>query len=217
MQFQSELIYDKLGNPLFRCHMETNDGVVEKSLSVEDYQKVINSSITVKRTYVSIGGLPQNYFNAQISSDNEGCFKVLLVYKKQKRALAYGGEHFFIPFPSLMFYLHYEDGLRKESRVFALDTDEPSMDSVLYEYPFGNVNESGGICFGNIKLPKVKCIKDTERIPEEFFLGKTQGDLYHSQNSAGLSQGELITYLQDKEEYPVELLKKHEVLLFELF
>ena len=92
--------------------------------------------------------------------------------------------------------------------IFALDTDEPTSESKLFHYPYGNVRESGSICFGNITL-KVKDIADAPKVFDDFLCGKTNNDLYHTQNTRGFSQGELVSYVENLEVYPKELLLKN--------
>ena len=68
----------------------------------------------------------------------------------------------------MVYYVYTEALLMADSRVknmmiatwgkenYALKEDEPTQESVLYNYPFGNVYNDGHICFGNIKENIIK-------------------------------------------------------------
>lgn len=213
--FKSELIFDKLGQALFRCELLRDGKVSVKNLGFDDYLKLLDDSRETDLQYQPIGTIPEHYFAGEIGQMNS--FKVVLVYPGQKRALAYGGEHFYISFPAVAFYFEYRRGTRKEAKCFALSSDAPTSGSLLYHYPFGNVGNGGGICFGNIHLPQVNCMADTEKVVDCFFDSITNTDLYHSQNSAGLSQGELITYVSKRKKYPKNMLVSTNSTINDLF
>ena len=200
-------VTDKYGNLYFDTSFRDGERVVEKRVEPKKLAEILLGSVKDEVKFLPVPtNLPECVKIARMATD--GCqdsFEVVMVFPEKKRGFSYMGNPLFIPFPALVMKVSFVRGIKREGCIWALDTDEPNGDSVVYHYPFGNVGGSGSICFGNIKL-KVDTIADAPRVFEEFILGATNNELYRHQNTKGLEQGELIKIIETSDEYPKELL-----------
>lgn len=201
---------DKYGRMYFLVTYKDGDAVIEKTVDLETYRKIINGNTKEEVVFVEIPQLSKEVYKAAISSKGEsGGFKVLLYYEPQMCPFSYMGKIFRIPFPALMFYLHVgEGGNLVERKVFALKECKKELvtkDSQLYAYPFSNVYEGGRICMGNISA-RFSSINDSLNFHQLFIEGRSNHDLYHGQNIAGLNQGQLLAKIEKLDQFPLELL-----------
>jgi len=207
LSFISEPVFDPLGNVLMRVTLKEHGIEEAKVLSLEDYMSVLGNNIYSNvKNRIRIGRLPEGFFDGCISSDEAGTFDVVLVLDGMKRPVTYGGRHWYVPFPKLLFYVSVIDGAVHNKQCFALIDEDVTADSSLYLYPFGNVDASGGICMGNIKTARLENIMAANEFIANFFLSETNDDYYEGKTVSGLSQAELLSRLRDKETYPAEWL-----------
>lgn len=208
MELISRTKTDALGNSVFVCTFNDDSGtVVEKTISFEDYLKILGASATEKKERRRIGKLPSHYLDAAL---DENSFQVLLFYPAEKRTIVFGRKHWRVPFPNLLFDFTIENGTKKSARCFALGTDCPDADSLLFCYPFGNVNQSGEICYGNIDTGEVT-LETVESLVEDFFMGETNNDYYGDGGNLELPklrQEVLLEKLTHMDAFPCEWLKE---------
>lgn len=206
-KIKSEIVYDELGNGLFRVTVTNEDKtVIEKTISYPDYMKLLGDNSFEKQTsYISIGSLPKGYVNGKLSISNPASFKVMVFYPGERRAFGYGNYHYFVPFPSLIFIFNCVNGAIRARYCYATCTDDLMPDTPLMMYPFGNVSSTGCICMGNIETKPLKSMRDIDDIVERFFMSKTNNDFYSSKNA--LPQEQLIQKIKNMQLFPVELLK----------
>lgn len=175
MELISKTKTDRLGNTVFIVKLIEDSGLVtEKTLTAEDYIKMLGESVTVRESMIRISALPAHYLDGAVSSNGA---RAILFYPAEKRTIVFGQKHWIVPFPNLIFDLTIKDGKRNGGRCFAIDTDKPNMNSNLFCYPFGNVSASGSICFGNIDNRAVN-LSTIETIVDDFFCGVTNNDYY---------------------------------------
>ncbi len=159
---------------------KTQDGVEEvitKKVSVEDYIKIINSSI-IGDSKKRIGKLPIGYYDGKISSNG---YSVIISMPAGICPLSYYNTTFLIPFPRLVFYFKVEEGRIFESYVYASVDEELTDESVLYHYPFGNVYQCGSICWGgNCFGGECDKMSSLNSVISLFYTSPTNDDLWKS-------------------------------------
>jgi len=207
ISFKSEAVCDPLGGILMRVTIKEHGVEETKVVSMEDYLSSLgDNTYSNAKNRIRIGRLPEGFYDGCISSDDASTFDVVLVLDGTKRPVTYGGRHWFVPFPRLLFYISVICGAVHNKSCFALVDEEIATDSGLYLYPFGNVDANGGICMGNIKTARLENIMDANEFIANFFLSETNDDYYKNKTVSGLSQAELLARLKDKETYPSEWL-----------
>jgi len=199
-------LIDMLGNILIRVSLQEKDEIIEKTITIDQFLMVLSESREGISNLSRIGQMPTGYYDGNFDVSDGGNFSVVLRYPGKKRQFIYEGNHFFIPFPPLVFYFKYNFGRRELGYVWAVCNEEINNKTVFMQYPFGNVYTDGSICFGNIKGRKLRNMREIDLVVEDFFLGITSNDSYRKQNTRGLSQGELIQLIKDKKEFPTDLL-----------
>lgn len=217
ISLKSESKVDKFGQVFFQVSYKDGDKLIEKDVSLADYKRIINESVEELTTWVEVPKIPVEVCKAWISSKGEeDGYKVLLHVKEQMWPFSYAGKIMRLAFPGLVFCLVVKKGIIIEKKVFAVKDDVLNPDSRLFYYPFGNVNEQGEICMGNI-LVNVPTIKDSVKFIESFMEGRTNSDLARMKNAFGYSQAELIKRVEEKTSYPKELLLPNNKKLINLF
>ena len=207
ISFKSEAVYGPLGGVLMRVSIKDNGIETTKVVSMADYLSILgDNTYSNAKNRVRIGRLPEGFFDGCISSDNPSIFDVVLVLDGMKRPIAYGGRHWYVPFPKLLFYISVIDGAVHTKQCFSLVDEEVTADSRLYFYPFGNVDNTGGICMGNVRTERMENIQEANEFVSNFFFSETNDDYYSDKTVSGLSQAELLSRLRDKESYPNEWL-----------
>lgn len=202
--FVSEAVTDKLGNTCMRVTCVDKNGMqIEKLLALDDYISLITGSVYDKgNKMVRIGTMPEHYYDGSVSTEGNS-FRVILHLPAEKRALSFGGKHWFVPFPNLIFYFEVKKGTISSKYCYATPAAELSEVTPLLRYPFGNVSSSGSICYGNIAL-KIPDMKHIEDACDAFFMSVTNNDYY--EEIAGMKQEKLLTKLKKLESYPPEWL-----------
>lgn len=207
ISIEAKSLVDDEGNLYFDVGFQEGDERIEKRVSAEIFISLLDGNLRETEKYVSIPKLASNIYSVKISSIDKSSFDCLCVYKAEKRAFAIAGQFFRLPYPALLMVLKVRKGARNEMSMFALNTDSPTDDSELYLYPFGNVYEDGKVCMGNIVSKTIRSIQDVDFIFDDFISGITNEHLYRMQNNLGLTQLELVKYIEHMDSYPVELLK----------
>lgn len=206
--FKSELVRDRLGNAIMNvCYTDADGMTVEKTLSMDDYLMILGNATFFNRvSCVRIGVLPSHYYDGSISTEEAGTFNVILFYKEEKRAVSFGGKHWFVPFPAMVFHFKVLKGNLQRKSCYAVISDDVNPDMSLMQYPFGNVSAVGEICMGNIKSGRIEKICQIEDVVADFFMSETNNDYYESKNATGLKQEQLLEKLCKLEHFPIEWL-----------
>ena len=207
VSFKSELVLDELGNGLMRVNLGVGGMEETKLLAIDDYLTLLgDATFSNVKNHIRIGCLPDGFYDGSIASDDPSSFEIVLIKEAQKKAMTYGGRHWYIPFPRLVFYLSVSKGKITDRYCYAIKKDTTNEDTPVYLYPFGNVSPDGSICMGNVITNKLENISMAEKFIADFFMSETSNDYYDKKNQTGLSQSELLYRLKDKEEFPEEWL-----------
>lgn len=207
-ELKSELVFDELGNNMMRVTFSQDGFESIKLLTMDNYLAILgDATFSNAKHHVRIGCLPEGFYDGSISSIDPSTFDAVIIQPAQKRAMSYGGKHWYIPFPRLVFYLSVCNGHVTEKYCFALKNNEPvSKDTLVFTYPFGNVSENGSICMGNVITKNLDQISMTNEFIADFFMSETSNDYYEGKDKTGLSQAELLYRLKEKDEFPEEWL-----------
>ena len=205
-EITSKSYVDEQGNLYFDVSYKENDTVIEKRVSVETYLSLLDGHVREQERFVTIPRLSDNVLAAQIGVEDKSSFSSLSAYKAENRAFAIAGEFFRLPFPALLMYVRGHKGVRQGVSIYAHDTDSPTDESQLYHYPFGNVYDDGRVCMGNIVSDGLSDLSTVDKVFDDFICGVTNEHLYGMQNKLGLTQLELVKYIEKLDKYPTDLL-----------
>jgi len=206
MDISSKSHVDECGNLYFDVTVKKNGAVMEKRIEAEAYCKMIAGNLKPQEHFVNVPHLPKEVLICRVSTGKESSFDAVVLFPAKKRAFSYFGRHYFLPFPALIAKVNVRDGRRTGMEMFALPTDEPTDETPLFQYPFGNVYEDGSCCFGNILVEGLTGAAQAPEVLETFLSSITDNDLYHAQNTKRYSQTELIQEIEGKDVFPTELL-----------
>ena len=164
-----------------------NGMIKERRLTSLDFVDMLNGSIVAKTEYRELGRLPNGLLNVWTTERND-TFIAKYHVPSGIRPLNYHGMPFVIHFPDIVFYLMVREGHLTISYVFAIrsDADPQQDDCELYHYPFGNVYDSGRICWGTNHLEQVSTIAESENYLLTFFGSETNDDLYYPGRSVAV-------------------------------
>ena len=189
---------------------EKSGEVFTKKISFQDYLEILTKSKCVKESYVQIGELPRGFVDATVAK--KGYFKVVVELPSIKRAAIHNSEgkqeSYVIPYPMTLMAFSIKNKNMVESKIYAIKNE----DALLYQFPFPNCYSDGGICWGNIKLPPITYLKDTNILVESFFGGIYNHDIFSSnhflvQAVETASPKSWFQFLNGKEKFPNEYLK----------
>ena len=177
----------------------TNGIVKCKEIQADAFLDCIKSSI--RRNYVSSGLLPPNCLHIGIDSDGNKSY--CLWYPRLYADTSYHETAYLnFPLPRLVFAFHVDtEGKIGECRMGVVADEKPTMETVMYCYPFSNVSGTrGAICIGANALPKYKTPHALASLPA-FLLSIPNGD--HSfnalNNKLGLQYRDLLEHLNGKD------------------
>ena len=120
----------------------TNGIVKCKEIQADAFLDCIKSSI--RRNYVSSGLLPPNCLHIGIDSDGNRFY--CLWYPRLYADISYHETVYpNFPLPRLVFAFHADtEGKISECRMGVVADERPTMETVMYRYPFSNVGGSMG-------------------------------------------------------------------------
>ena len=176
------------------------DGIVKcKEVQENAFLDCIKSSI--RRNYVSSGLLPPNCLHIGIDSDGNKAY--CLWYPRLYADTSYHETAYLnFPLPRLVFAFHVDtEGKIGECRMGVVADEKPTMETVMYCYPFSNVSGTrGAICIGANALPKYKTPHALASLPA-LLLSIPNGD--HSFNALNnklcMQYRDLLEHLKDKD------------------
>lgn len=193
--------------------------VIQKRVTFEDYLEALNGSVTEGEEFATLGTLPKGYFNGAVAKTaNSKAVRVSVVVPAGVRPLFFQNEEYMVPFPTLVFFGESnKDGRWVETRCFAIKGDGtfPTGKEKLLNYPFGNVYDSGQICWGGNNLPPAQSMADMDALVALFLGSPTNNDLWRQERFCVAlddapylsSQRALLEELKEKKSFPTELLK----------
>lgn len=207
-----------------RLQVKDDDGkVTSKVITFSEYINLLYESQEATSALQRIGRLPHGYFDGAIHPTQDKTFRCVIVLPRTQMPVVYQGTEYIVPFPSLVFFFVVDTGRITDSKLWALKDENPSENSMLYAYPFGNVYDTGQICWGSNQLPDVTCMKDLDAVVSLFFGSSTNDDLFNPQRrfvgnapEYVLSQRALFETLKGMETFPTEILAEENQLLGDL-
>lgn len=108
--------------------------------------------------------------------------------------------HFPIPRLIFGFSVEAETGLVSNCRIGVVENEVPTPDTIMYRYPFSNVNPRGSLCIGNNELPKYRELRKSGGLPAFLLSIPNNFDSYCVEaNQLGLDYRDLMEHLKDKE------------------
>lgn len=191
--------------------IEEDNGIKkERTVTIDSLIMAMKESLTTACVYHSIGEIPFGYYDAEIGSERgKFCAKAVMVLPAGKQMMKYEDTYYDAAIPSLVFDFDVSDERLSSTQVYVMKNEKPTDKSQLYRYPFGNVSESGTVCWGRNQLPKIRKLKDLEEIMMLFIQSPCNSDYYRSSmycGHEGVSLRELFEMLKDEESYPEDYL-----------
>lgn len=182
-----------------------------KHVDIKDLLSALAGATTSECETHRIGKLPQNFYDGAISRDEDLLNgKVIVTVPKGLKTTIYEMTQYEIPFPALLFYFVIEDNRLEETRVYALKGNDWKESSMLYNYPFGNVNTyDHKVCWGDNDLPEIQELNTLDVVCSLFYDSSSNNDYYCPRVSTTLADSnlrEVYERLKNKEEFPEKIL-----------
>lgn len=213
---------DLTGAYNFRATVTNEDGrEVTKVLGYEQICKFLQSSYREAEVpSLSVGKIPPNYLDAKIDANGNGLVRVLIMGAVRPFLQAVLNKkipkQWDIPYPSMIFEVGYGKKITPYGHAYCVKGTEQEIRDAYYsskgveifQYPFGNINSSGGMCMGNIRV-KVPEMSDVGIFLDAFWSGITNNDYLNGDRAnvnVKLSQTELLMSIEGKEKFPEEYL-----------
>lgn len=176
--------------------------IIKKTIGFAHLIELLN--LSCKSSFTTIGELPVGYVNGRLAIN---AFTCLLLIPGRKAIFNHFGKDYLIPYPNLLFYFNCKNGKLKDSKVFSIKDETYSDKTILYNYPFSNVYESGDICWGDSIFPKLSTMKDLENVVNIFLSSSNNNDLYSKlKTNLNLSLDKLLTQLDSENTFPTNIL-----------
>lgn len=219
---------DKVGNSYFVVSYENEQGESGvKYLSYAQLLKLLDSSHTEEKVYVSPGRIAEGYIDSILCTDGGGSVRMYVPAQPRVMLLDLHDKKlpraFRIPMPPMLFQIEF-GGRRLGGKCCIVKGSYEEVKNRYYrktltgyQYPFGNVSNSAQICMGNIDY-EVRAAIDAPKYVNAFFDGITDNDyLRGSRVKSGKLQMEFLGFLEGKKEFPHgELVKLPENINGEL-
>lgn len=194
---------------------ETVQGyVVKKRMDYRSFKKVFDNLFSDLESEWTLDGRvwttkyksPDGFLLGAHSKSGK---KAIFVVPESKRLMRYEDETYYIVFPNMLFYFESQSGklMNKFAYCFQGKLADLNADTQLLQYPFGNVNNSGDICFGGNSM-EFNSYDDFLKAIEVFFSAKTNNDYFSGKknNSGVQTQQGLLIKLSDFDEFPYQWL-----------
>ena len=159
---------------------------------------VINQSYA-SNDYLDSGFLPEHCLHLSMSATE----KYFVLWNPELRAdVIYGDREYpNFPIPRMVFGVRVlENGKVAECSMGVVADEAPTMDTLMFFYPFSNVHSDDRVCTGNNVLPRYRKISALKNFPRYLLGLPDNDDMYDREhNRLKLSHGELLEHLKDKD------------------
>ena len=184
-----------------RLLIETHTDGIVKCKEVQEDALLYCIKNSVRHSYVSSGLLPPNCLHVGIDSDGNKSY--CLWYPRLYADIRYHETDYpDFPLPRLVFAFQVDmEGKISKCRIGVAADEQPTMETVMYHYPFSNVSgEDGDICIGANALPKYKTPHTLMNLPT-FLLSIPNNDHSYSPLNSKLRMQyrDLLEHLKDKD------------------
>ncbi len=181
-----------------------------KIVEIGSLLKAFKCAVKMDVEQAPIGKIPFGYYDGAIGMCNSKlCADIVTVLPASMQIMQYENTQYDVCVPSLVFSFHVNKGRLMNTRVFTLKDEEPTDNSVLYRYPYGNVYEDGRVCWGSNVFPDICEIKRLEMVMTLFIQTPCNSDLYRSEECIGQNDvplRELFEQLRNVQIFPEEYL-----------
>lgn len=202
------------GNYYHAAHVEVIRGDKTRSAKYVDVDRLLEAMKNARNmdVFYRIGRLPQNYYDGTIRRESDMTISghMLLTVSKQRIPLQFEETKYIIPFPALLFCFHIIHGRVCSTEVYALTGTQWNEKSVLYNFPYGNVNvQSHQVCWGSNSLPEITELRKLDVVCSLFYDSPCNNDYFTAERSVKWRTDNLrnvLEKLKEKEEFPEKLL-----------
>jgi hypothetical protein len=123
-----------------------------------------------------------------------------------------------VPFPEVLLVFGVRNKRIVESSLYACIPPVGRTYDRLYRFPFGNVYENGGVCWGNVEHPEVGEPIVLDSVVSRFFTSVFSGHIVHGTNMFHAPEGvvnlrTLLEHLSGQEHFPDRILKPSDITL----
>lgn len=220
LQLEARTLRSDAGQVVWQCVLRDGDTVItQRVMGVDDFITLVKGaqrSVATATTF-PIGMVPEGMVTGYTSTDASTFGAIIRVpAQKHQFVLAETDNNkrasYFLPMPNLIYAGHIKDARLNALYCFTYK-EWCGEDTVLYQYPFGNVSSSGSVCMGTVSKdePLHSCI-DLRNAIEASLDGETNGD-YLTYGKVRLAvdatQHDFCNSIKDDDEFPHHLLLEH--------
>ena len=172
-----------------------------KTIAPESLIKVIESAVHREKRFFNSGLIPPNCLEVKMNEEKTIAF---LFVEAMENDIKFFNSMYKVSVPSFIFAVTLNDkGTLASSHIaVALENDMSKItdDTLLYLYPFANTNSVNlGVCWGSVKKPTVRNLRQTKGIPYLFLSAEMNGDWYEGSNTSKLPLRDLLIALDKKD------------------
>ena len=216
MQIRATWDNKRFGGEYYQAtHVELidDDGIrTAKYVDTEHFLKALHGAQVSEEKFCRIGKIPQYYYDGSIRRDEDGMIsgKIMMIIPMLRTVAQFEKTRYEIPFPALLFFYSIKRGKISATEVYALKGERWNEKSILYNYPFGNVNiYSHSVCWGNNVLPNIDDLQKLDVICSLFYTSPCNNDYYTAGKSTVWKIGNLrgvFEKLKVKSNFPERIL-----------
>lgn len=177
---------------------QDNGIIAYKEISILEFYYILNRCYQNEHM-VNSGILPPHCLRIM----TDGKDRRYLLWNPELRAnLIYNDiEYPDFPIPRLVFDVRVlETGKVADCAIGVVADESPTLDTVMYHYPFSNVHNNGSVCTGNNNLPKYRNPLSLKHFPRYLLGLPDNDDMFNcKKNKLGLSHKQLMELLKDKD------------------
>ena len=215
MKIKSESYIDDVGNFFMDVTLMKGDEVQYKRIPIQEYLEMFQKNMKREERMMVLPSLPESVIWAEVSVDDPQTFNAVVYYPAETRIFEYesmrgGSSHLMeLPYPAMIARVEVSKGVRVNTYLAALkESVEPTKDTGLYHFPFGNVYGDMHCCYGNVQVTGIKDVTEAPIVLNKYLSARTNEDLWgQAKRFEGVvSQNQMIDLLLKCKEFPVERL-----------
>lgn len=162
--------------------------------------------------------LPKNLLDVKFAEIDPLTAEIYLFIPEKIRRVMYEETLYEVPFPNMIMKISVVNKKITQTSLLCVSKDftyEEAKKAVClnqeityFVFPFGNVSDTGDVCWGTNRLPDISSIHDVEIIPSMFVDAPTNSDYYDAGRTRLHYENirKLYDELSGKEEFPYEIL-----------
>lgn len=213
------------------CHIIIDDHGIkqQKVISTETLYELLEKTKEHKKKELFLGRMPQGYLatKQQIEDFPKIKSKTAIFLEEDIRRIIYENSVYEIPIPNLLMIHSVTINGCVSTNLFCLEKDMDQKTAAklleegrmpnLYQWPFANVSDVGGVCYGSNNIRKIEKLSDLDILPILFFDSPMNSDYYRSQRTTleKTTIRELLDTLNGEKEFPYEILQQYKPFNYE--